>query len=113
MPQMFADPAEIAAQERAERERQLARERERQGVARREYERVASAQRAWAIRRKELEQALAEARQRLSQAEAGLSAARASGDPAAALEAARDLPALTSLVSLADLDLQAHQRLQP
>lgn len=39
--------------------------------------------------------------------------ARVGGDPQPALEAARDVPALTALVSLADLDLQAYERLPP
>ena len=51
-------------------------------------------------------------RQGLWQAAARLQEARASGDPKPALEAARDLPAPTSLVGLVALDLDAHGRLQ-
>lgn len=43
MPQMFANPAEIAAQQEQERLHQLAREQERQERERREYERLAAA----------------------------------------------------------------------
>lgn len=108
MPQQFADPRIIAAQENAERERQLAGERARQ-----EYERVAAARRAWAERRDQLVEALAQARQVASSAEGELTAARASGDTPAALQAATRLLASRELLSLAEADLREHQRAQP
>lgn len=112
MPQQFADPKLIAAQERAERERQLAWEQERQERERREYERVAAARRAWAERWDQLVQALAEARRVASAAEGELSAARASGDIPSALQAAIRLLGAQELASRAEADLQAHGRAQ-
>ncbi|MDA8330727.1 MAG: hypothetical protein M0027_05885 [Candidatus Dormibacteraeota bacterium] len=113
MPQQFADPTIIAAEQEAERQRQLAREHERQERERREYERVAAARLAWAERRDQLVEALAEARRVASSAEGELTAARASGDIPSALEAAVRLLGAQELASLAEADLQGHQRVQP
>ena len=113
MPQMFANPAEIAAQQEQERLHQLAREQERQERERREYERVAAARRAWAERRDQLVEALAEARRVASSAEGELTAARASGDIPSALQPAIRLLGAQELASRAEADLQAHGRTQP
>ncbi len=113
MPQMFANPAEIAAQQQAERRRQLAQEQERQERERREYERVAAARRAWAERRDQLVEALAEARRVASAAAAELATCRASGDTPAAVAASTRLLASRELLSIAEADLREHQRAQP
>ena len=71
---------------------------------------MAAARRAWAERRDQLLEALAEARRVASAAEAELTAARADADSATALQAATRLLASRELLSLAEADLREHGR---